>query len=42
METVRFDELDLMPQIQRAVKEMGFEEANRIICFTKRLTDLEE
>lgn len=30
METVRFEDLDLMPQIQRAVKEMGFEEASAI------------
>ena len=30
METVRFEELDLLPQIQRAVKEMGFEEASPI------------
>ena len=30
MEAVRFEELDLMPQIQRAVKEMGFEEASAI------------
>ncbi len=30
METVRFDELDLCPQIVRAVKEMGFEAATPI------------
>lgn len=30
MEAVRFDDLELMPQIQRAVKEMGFEEASAI------------
>ncbi len=30
MEAVRFEELDLMPQIQRAVKDMGFEEASAI------------
>lgn len=30
MENVRFEELDLIPQIQRAVKEMGFEEASPI------------
>ena len=30
METVKFEELDLLPQIQRAVKEMGFEEASPI------------
>lgn len=30
METVRFEDLDLLPQIQRAVKEMGFEEASPI------------
>ena len=30
METVRFDELDLYPQILRAVEEMGFEEATPI------------
>ena len=30
MDTVRFEDLDLMPQIQRAVKEMGFEEASAI------------
>ena len=30
METVRFDELDLYPQVLRAIKEMGFEEATPI------------
>ena len=30
METVKFEELDLIPQIQRAVAEMGFEEASPI------------
>ena len=30
METIRFDELDLAPQILRGVKEMGFEEATPI------------
>ena len=30
METVRFEELDLFPQIMRAIKEMGFEEATPI------------
>lgn len=30
METLRFDELNLSPQILRAVKEMGFEEASPI------------
>lgn len=30
METVRFEELDLYPQILRAIKEMGFEEATPI------------
>lgn len=30
METVRFDELELYPQILRAVEEMGFEEATPI------------
>lgn len=30
METVRFDELDLYPQILRAIREMGFEEATPI------------
>ena len=30
METVRFDELDLCPEILRGVKEMGFEEASPI------------
>lgn len=30
MENVRFEELDLIPQIQRAVEEMGFEEASPI------------
>ncbi len=30
MENVRFEELDLIPQIQKAVKEMGFEEASPI------------
>ena len=32
METLRFDELNLSPQILRAVKEMGFEEASPIQC----------
>ncbi len=27
METVRFDELELQPQILRGIKAMGFEEA---------------
>ena len=30
METVRFDELNLYPQVLRAIKEMGFEEATPI------------
>lgn len=30
METVKFDELDLCPQILRAIEEMGFEEATPI------------
>lgn len=30
METVRFDELDLSPQILRGIREMGFEEATPI------------
>jgi ATP-dependent RNA helicase DeaD len=30
METVRFDELDLYPQVLRAIAEMGFEEATPI------------
>ena len=30
METVRFDELDLYPQVLRAIKEIGFEEATPI------------
>ncbi len=30
METVKFDELDLCPEILRGVKEMGFEEASPI------------
>ena len=30
METVKFEELDLYPQILRAIKEMGFEEATPI------------
>lgn len=30
METIRFDELGLMPQILRGIKEMGFEEATPI------------
>ena len=30
METVRCDELDLFPQVLRAIKEMGFEEATPI------------
>ncbi len=30
METVKFEELGLSPQIMRAVKEMGFEEATPI------------
>ena len=30
METVRFDQLDLYPQVLRAIAEMGFEEATPI------------
>ena len=30
METVRFDELDLYPQVLRAIADMGFEEATPI------------
>ena len=30
MDTIRFDELNLSPQILRAVTEMGFEEASPI------------
>ena len=30
METVRFDELELQPQILRGIKAMGFEEATPI------------
>lgn len=30
METIRFDELDLCPQILRGIREMGFEEATPI------------
>ena len=30
METVRFEELNLYPQLLRAIKEMGFEEATPI------------
>ena len=30
METVKFEELGLSPQIMRAVKEMGFEEARQL------------
>lgn len=30
METVRFDELDILPQILRGIKDMGFEEATPI------------
>ena len=30
METVRFDELNLCPEILRGIKEMGFEEASPI------------
>ncbi len=30
METVRFDELDLYPQILKGIQEMGFEEATPI------------
>ena len=30
METVRFDELNLYPQVLRAIAEMGFEEATPI------------
>ena len=30
METVRFDELELAPQILRGIQEMGFEEATPI------------
>ena len=30
METVRFDELNLYPQILRGIQEMGFEEATPI------------
>lgn len=30
METIKFDELELMPQILRGIKEMGFEEATPI------------
>jgi len=29
MSTVLFEDLDLNPQILRAIKEMGFEEASR-------------
>ena len=32
MEALRFDELDLYPQILRAIQEMGFEEATPIQC----------
>lgn len=37
METVRFDELDLYPQVLRAIKEMGFEEATPIQSQATRL-----
>ena len=30
METIRFDELGLMPQILRGIEEMGFEETTPI------------
>lgn len=30
METVKFEELNLTPQIMRAIKEIGFEEATPI------------
>ena len=30
METLRFDELELSPQILRGIKDMGFEEASPI------------
>ena len=32
METLRFNELNLSPEILRGVKEMGFEEASPIQC----------
>ena len=30
MEKIRFDEMDIMPQILRGIEEMGFEEATPI------------
>ena len=32
METVKFDELNLQPQILKGIREMGFEETTPIQC----------
>ena len=36
METIRFDELGLMPQILRGIEEMGFEETTPIQAKSRR------
>ena len=38
METVKFEELGLYPQLLRAIKEMGFEEATPIPVSYTHLT----
>ena len=37
MERLIFKELPLSEEVLKALDKMGFEEANRVICFTKKL-----